>query len=282
MHTERVSFDRCPAYCFSSCHGLRFLVLGQSYIGPGHKNKDRKKSIAVSTENAETFVVLTENSVEKIIILMNLSRFFFPMRELIPIFDRQAGLLCESAQLLCDMQLTLDPSQWKHKFNDIRTNEHQGDAMLTEFREEQRTLPLRTGVRRELSPIAMALDDALDVLKDAANALNIYNPAKIDQQLQELTRIILEEAYAIKAIFPLLKDIKKNVSAIVLQADRVTELEHDADEAYEAYVGYIFSQEPDLREMTKYKNLAELYEKATDTEKRVSDCIRILLMRYDG
>ena len=204
------------------------------------------------------------------------------MRELVPIFESQASLLHESAQLLCDMQQTLDPARWKQTFNEIRSNEHKGDAMLTEFREVQRTLPLRMGVRRELSTIAMALDDALDVIKDASNAMNIYNPAKIDPQLQELARIIVDEAAALKQLVPLLSDIKKNSSAILLQADRVTELEHDADEAYEAYVGYIFSEEPDLREMTKYKNLAELYEKATDTEKRVSDCIRILLMRYDS
>ena len=213
---------------------------------------------------------------------MNLARFLYPMRELVPIFEKQASLLEDSARLLCDMQLTLDPSRWRQTFYDIRNNEHKGDAMLTEFREVQRTLPLRTGVRRELSTIAMALDDALDVVKDASNAINIYNPAKIDPQLQELTRIIVEEARALKQIFPLLVDVKKNASVILLQADRVTELEHDADEAYEAYVGYIFSEEPDIREMTKYKNLAELYEKATDTEKRVSDCIRILLMRYDS
>ncbi|MBO4624567.1 MAG: DUF47 family protein [Bacteroidales bacterium] len=204
------------------------------------------------------------------------------MRELVPIFESQASLLHESAQLLCDMQQTLDPSRWRQAFYDIRNNEHKGDAMLTEFRETQRTLPLKMGVRRELSTIAMALDDALDVVKDASNAVNIYNPAKIDSQLQELTRIIVDEASALQQIFPLLSDMKKNASAILLQTDRVTELEHDADEAYEAYVGYIFSEEPDLREMTKYKNLAELYEKATDTEKRVSDCIRILLMRYDS
>lgn len=213
---------------------------------------------------------------------MNLARFFYPMRELVPIFESQASLLHESAQLLCDMQQTLDPSRWRQAFYDIRNNEHKGDAMLTEFRETQRTLPLKMGVRRELSTIAMALDDALDVVKDASNAVNIYNPAKIDSQLQELTRIIVDEASALQQIFPLLSDMKKNASAILLQTDRVTELEHDADEAYEAYVGYIFSEEPDLREMTKYKNLAELYEKATDTEKRVSDCIRILLMRYDS
>ena len=213
---------------------------------------------------------------------MNLARFLYPMRELVPIFEKQASLLEDSARLLCDMQLTLDPSRWRQTFYEIRNNEHKGDAMLTEFREVQRTLPLRAGVRRELSTIAMALDDALDVVKDASNAINIYNPAKIDTQLQELTRIIVEEARALRQIFPLLSDIRKNSAVILLQADRVTELEHDADEAYEAYVGYIFSEEPDIREMTKYKNLAELYEKATDTEKRVSDCIRILLMRYDS
>lgn len=213
---------------------------------------------------------------------MNLARFFYPMRELVPIFESQAGLLEESSRLLCEMHQTLDPANWRKLFYEIRNNEHKGDAMLTEFREAQRALPLRAGVRRELRTIAMALDDALDVLKDASNAINIYNPAKIDPQLQDLARIIVDEASALRQAFPLLRDIKKNASAIQLQADRVTELEHDADEAYEAYVGYIFSEEPDLREMTKYKNLAELYEKATDSEKHVSDCIRILLMRYDN
>ncbi len=213
---------------------------------------------------------------------MNLARFFYPMRELVPIFESQAGLLEESSRLLCEMHQSLDPANWRKLFYEIRNNEHKGDAMLTEFREAQRALPLRAGVRRELRTIAMALDDALDVLKDASNAINIYNPAKIDPQLQDLARIIVDEASALRQVFPLLRDVKKNASAIQLQADRVTELEHDADEAYEAYVGYIFSEEPDLREMTKYKNLAELYEKATDSEKHVSDCIRILLMRYDN
>lgn len=152
--------------------------------------------------------------------------------------------------------------------------------MLTEFREQSARLPLGAGARRELTTISMALEDCLDVVKDAANALPIYRPAKIDSQLLDLSRIILEEARALGDIFPLLSDLRKSASAIVLLADRVKELEHDADEAYEEYIGHIFSHEPDLREMTKYKNLAELYEKATDSEKHVADCVRILLMRY--
>ena len=211
---------------------------------------------------------------------MSFGRLFFPMRELLPILERQALLLSSSTELLSSMLETPDQARWKQLYSEIRSNEHKGDAMLTEFREQSARLPLGAGARRELTTISMALEDCLDVVKDAANALPIYKPAKIDSQLLDLSRIILEEARALGDIFPLLSDLRKSASAIVLLADRVKELEHDADEAYEEYIGHIFEQEPDLREMTKYKNLAELYEKATDSEKHVADCVRILLMRY--
>lgn len=203
-----------------------------------------------------------------------------PMQDLMPLFGRQAALLCQAAELLCNMQETLDSARWKGLYQEIRTLEHQGDALLTEFREQIARTLLRVGFRRELTAVAMSMDDCLDVVKDAANAVLIYQPAKVDPQLKELTRLILEEAKAIQVLLPLLSAIRKNITAITLQADRITEQEHDADEAYESYVGYIFAQEKDLREMTKYKNLAELYEKATDSEKHVADCVRILLMRF--
>ena len=212
---------------------------------------------------------------------MNFRSLFYPTRDLIPILERQAGLLRESAKLFCTMQLTLDSENWKSIFKEMRNMEHQGDALLTEFREEISHISLGHGVRRELTTVSMAMDDFLDVLKDCANALNIYKPAKIDPQLQELSRIIEKEAKALQDMVSLLGDMKKNATAITLQADRVTELEHDADEAYENYVGYIFAEEPDMREMTKYKNLAELYEKATDSGKHVADCARILVMRFN-
>ena len=211
---------------------------------------------------------------------MLFSRLFHPQKGLIPILERQAGLLTQSAALFAGMQETLDARRWKETHQEMRALEHQGDALLTEFREQIALVALRTGPRREFTSISMAMDDLLDVLKDCSNALNIYKPAKIDGQLKELARIILGEAKAIQQMIPLLGEVKNNARAITLQADRVKELEHDADETYEAYVGHIFSEEPDLREMTKYKNLAELYEKATDSGKHVADCVRILVMRF--
>ena len=57
-------------------------------------------------------------------------------------------------------------------------------------------------------------------------------------------------------------------------------MEHAADDAYEEYIGYIFAEEADMREMTKYKNLAEILEKATDSQKHVADCVRLMVMRF--
>ncbi len=207
-------------------------------------------------------------------------RLFHPVRDLMPIYARQAQLLGQAAQLLGSMLETQDPAAWKNLYKEIRNLEHQGDAILGEFRSQIAHCILGAGPRRELTTIAMSMDDALDVVKDSANALLIYKPAKIDAQLRDLGSIIHIQAQALKALLPYIENVRKNSTALTLQADRVTELEHDADEAYESYVGYIFEAEPDMREMTKYKNLAELFEKATDSEKHVADCVRILAQRY--
>ncbi|MBR1569933.1 MAG: DUF47 family protein [Bacteroidales bacterium] len=173
-----------------------------------------------------------------------------------------------------------DVSVRRSVFKEIRTLEHQGDAILTEFRDQLSGRLLTSGTRSDLTTVAMAMDDCLDVLKDASNAVLIYDPRKIDPQLQDLAQLILQEAKALKDLLPLLLNVRRNASPISLLCDRVTELEHEADEAYEGYIGHIFTKEEDFREMTKYKNLAELFEKATDSAKHVSDCIRILRLRY--
>lgn len=193
---------------------------------------------------------------------------------------RQADLLCLSAAALVRMLETDDESEWKRCQREIRTCEVQGDALLTDFREQLSERLLGTISRSDLTTVAMSMDDCLDVIKDASKAVLIYHPRKIDPQLLDLARIIPSEAGVLRELLPDLWDIRRKAASISRQCDRVTELEHAADDAYEDYIGYIFSEEPDLREMTKYKNLAELFEKATDSEKHVADCVRMMVLKF--
>ena len=49
---------------------------------------------------------------------------------------------------------------------------------------------------------------------------------------------------------------------------------------YEDYIGFIFRNVDDVRELIKYKNLAEMLENATDAHKKISDRVRDLLLNY--
>ena len=44
---------------------------------------------------------------------------------------------------------------------------------------------------------------------------------------------------------------------------------------------YIFQHEEDVRELIKYKNIAEVLETSTDNAKVVSDTVRRILLRYN-
>ena len=213
-------------------------------------------------------------------LLRTFRHLFDGKHDLTPVFARQADLLCQSSDTLVRMLSTLDPEQWKVCQREIKSCETQGDALLTDFREQLSLRLMGSLNRTDLTTIAMSMDDSLDVIKDAAKAVQIYQPRKIDPQLQELAQLISSEAHALRDLLPMLWHIKEKASAISLQCDRVTEMEHAADDAYEEYIGYIFTKEEDLREMTKYKNLAELFEKATDSQKHVADCVRLMVLRF--
>ena len=213
-------------------------------------------------------------------LLRTLRHLFDGKHDLTPVFARQADLLCQSSDTLVRMLSTHDPEQWKVCQREIKSCETQGDALLQDFREQLSLRLLGSLNRTDLTTIAMSMDDSLDVIKDAAKAVQIYHPRKIDPQLQELAQLISSEAHALRDLLPMLWHIKEKATAISLQCDRVTEMEHAADDAYEEYIGYIFFKEEDLREMTKYKNLAELFEKATDSQKHVADCVRLMVLRF--
>ena len=200
--------------------------------------------------------------------------------EYVPILVRQTDYLCKTTTLLAEVFGTSDPEVWLRNEKEIKSCEVQGDALLTEFHEMLSGSLMVQVNKLDLQSVSMAMDDCLDAIKDTSKAVLIYRPAQIDYQLEELARIAESQSQALRDMIPLLGEIKKNVSAISLCCERVTELEHAADEDYEDYIGYIFTNVSDVRELIKYKNLAEMLENVTDAHKKISDMVRNLLLNY--
>lgn len=200
--------------------------------------------------------------------------------DFVPILAQQTDFLCKTSSLLVDMFGTEDIGLRAGMEKEIKSCEAQGDALLTEFHEMLSARPFVQVNKLDLQAVAMAMDDCLDVIKDTSKAVLIYRPAKLDDQLKDLAQMAKSQSVVIHDAIPLLVDLRGNLSALSMACERVTELEHAADEAYEEYVGYIFTNEENTRELIKYKNLAEMLENATDAHKRISDNIRKLLINH--
>ena len=195
-----------------------------------------------------------------------------------PTFSQQAAYIRQASAALSAMVGTTDEAEWRRLEREVKVCEVQGDAMLTELYEELYDNIVSFVDREHLQTIAMYIDEFLDNINASAKSILLYSPRRIDRQLVELAQYIKAEADALTDVISMLDDIKHNFSALTLQCDRISELEHAADDSYEEYIGYIFQNEKDPIELMKYKNIAEYLELTTDSAKKVSDHVRKILL----
>lgn len=215
---------------------------------------------------------------------MRIVRFFRSIaghrQQFVPVFAQQATYLKQASEALCRMTETMDESLWRRYEKEVKACEIQGDAILAEF-QEQLYENIMTNIRRsDMQTIAMGIDDFLDHINDSAKSVILYRPQRIDAQIRDLAQYIDAESDSLKTMMKYLSDTKRNYSRIAMQCERITELEHAADDVFADYIGYIFTNESDPIEVMKYKNIAEALEAATDAAKRVSDTVRKIIMRY--
>ena len=213
-------------------------------------------------------------------ILRRFRRIFSPRTHFQPIFSQQAAYIGQASKALLSMMKTDDISERRRLEKEVKLCEIQGDAMLTEFYEQLNDKYFSTFHSSDLQTVAMNIDNILDNINDSAKSILRYMPHKMDVQLIELAEYICAEADALILIVAGMDEMKKKFSEMTIQCDRITELEHAADETYEDYVGYIFQNETNAIELMKHKNIAEMLEATTDTAKTFSDHIRKLLLRY--
>lgn len=207
-------------------------------------------------------------------------KFSEKKRQFLPFFAQQGTYLLHAAGTLCQMTETMEGSEWRKYEKEIKACEVQGDALLAEFNEALREKILFSLRRSDLQNIAMYIDEFLDTINDSAKTITLYMPQRIDTQIKDLATYINAEADALRKMFSYFGDIKKNYAQINMQCERITELEHAADDIFAEYIGYIFTHDTDAIEIMKYKNIAEAFESATDAAKVVSDTVRKMILRY--
>ncbi|MFA6676521.1 MAG: DUF47 family protein [Bacteroidales bacterium] len=209
--------------------------------------------------------------------MYNLSGLYKRMnRQLASSFVEISKNVKETASILLEMLHQEDDSLRDDLASQIKQHEELGDRLTNELFIKINKLVFCSLSKEDIHILGFKIDEFLDKINECARALLIYNPKKIETRLVNLGEIIYKDAQCISDNVKLFKDINLDEESMIKNCVKIKELEHDADSYFENYVTFIFCQEKDPVELSKYESLAKLLEETTDYAYGVSQAFKKL------
>jgi uncharacterized protein Yka (UPF0111/DUF47 family) len=92
----------------------------------------------------------------------------------------------------------------------VRDREHDADEVIREVLHAVRQTFLTPFDRGAITSLINAMDDVIDEMQSASNAVEMYGVTKFDTQMQEIAAITLQAARLIGEALPLLRDVARN------------------------------------------------------------------------
>lgn len=159
----------------------------------------------------------------------------------------------------------------------IKPIEHKADRILKETSENLHKTFITPIDRDQIFHLMNHIDDVIDCIDTVADCLLIYKIEKSNNNLTKLSEIVDR---SVKHLVVAVKGLRnlKNITIIQDACNAVAICEHDADETLRFSLGQLFQQEPDAREIIKWKEIYEIMETATDRCSDVTDVIQSILL----
>jgi predicted phosphate transport protein (TIGR00153 family) len=126
--------------------------------------------------------------------------------------------------------------------------------------------------REDIHQLITRLDNILDLTQDAAHTVTMYDIRHITPEAIRLSEIGLQCAERVRAAVGLLTSMD-NGPGILSLCREIDELESAADREMRGAMSRLFREEPDVRELIKYRAIYELLEMVTDSCEDVANII---------
>ena len=177
-----------------------------------------------------------------------------------------AGLLREEvAALARGEDLTLHVQR-------ITEAEHHGDFIVHEIFDLQRSTFITPLDRDQIQKIASAIDDVVDRIEAAGDALLVYKIDKARSEATRLAEIVMACAEQISQAMPNLRE-KSRLPRVRECMIEVNRLENEADAVLRAGLVRLVERPDEVFELIRWKEVFGLLEEATDRAEDVADVL---------
>jgi predicted phosphate transport protein (TIGR00153 family) len=193
------------------------------------------------------------------------------------LFEESAQNIVKAAQALKEM---LDTWQFiDSRVAEITELEHRGDTITHQVI----SLLHRTFVtpfdREDIALLAHTMDDIIDFIHAASDAMFIYKIERPTERSKELADIIVQGATEVEMAVHGLRR-RSELRNIVERCVEINRLENMADRIYRAAMAELFDNTMDITQLIKWREIYEHMEAATDRCEDVANVLEGVALKH--
>lgn len=191
------------------------------------------------------------------------------------LFNQHAELCVKGAAEMVAMMTNFDDLE--NRVHAIESIEKEADKVT------QNTIDLlhKTFItpldRDDIHKLITRMDDILDLLEDGAQTVSLYDIKNTTPEAKRLAELCLASAEKVMVAVGLLHNMD-NSRQILETCAEIDRLEADADHVMRAAMSKLFRDEPDVRNLIKFKAIYEILETVTDRCEDVANIIQGIIV----
>lgn len=196
------------------------------------------------------------------------------------LFKKQSQNVLDGAKLLKSF---LDTMNNEIIFSqDIQSLEHKGDEIVHKIIAELSVAFVTPIDREDIYAIAKKLDDSIDYTQSIIDCFVMYNVKECTAEAKIFANFIVQAAEEVVELMNVLSNMTKSKESKIINQKiiAVNRIENEADVLFRDVVGKMFrSEEIDVLELIKWKDLYQEFEKAIDSFEVVVNIIGGVVMK---
>ena len=192
-------------------------------------------------------------------------------------FEKAAQNIVSAATLLRTM--LDDGKDWPGRVAQMTELEHQGDFITHEIFDLLHKTFVTPLDHDEIHALTTLMDDVMDVIHAAADALVLYKVEQPRPEAKELSRVILASTEEIAAAIGCLRH-KRTLPEMMPRITEINRLENEADRIARAAMSELVERRDEIFELIRWKEIYDQLEEATDRCEDVADVLRTVVIKY--
>ena len=194
------------------------------------------------------------------------------------LFNRHGALVAEGGRAVAEMVRDYDDEEKRRRLVErIGEIERSADKVTHETVSLLHTTFITPFDRDDIHRLISTMDDILDLIQDAAESVQLFDIQTMPPDASRLADLLENCCQYVREAVELLSSMDNAQRALAL-AQKIDQLESDADAVMRAGVSRLFREEQDTRQLIKHKNVFEFLESATDKCQDVANVIESVIV----